>query len=86
MLFPGEFAPDVDAALNAIRNEIGSRALRRRSTNDELGAVTISAGFAQRKRGETPSMLLERADEALYASKRAGRNRITDAETLLQAA
>lgn len=86
MLFPGEFAPDVDAALNAIRNEIASRALRRRSTNDELGAVTISAGFAQRKRGETPSMLLERADEALYASKRAGRNRITDAETLLQAA
>ena len=38
--------------LNAIREEIGSRSLRRRSTNDDLGAVTISVGFAERRPGE----------------------------------
>jgi len=86
VIFPNEMAGPVDAALNAIRNEIGSRSLRRRSTNDELGAVTISAGYATRKPGETAAQLLERADEALYASKRAGRNQVTCADVLDQAA
>lgn len=86
VIFPKETAPVVEAALNAIRDEIGSRALRRRSTNDELGAVTISGGLAQRRPGESGSSLLDRADEALYASKHAGRNRVTNGERLKQAA
>jgi diguanylate cyclase len=86
IIFPTETAPLVEAALNTMREEIGTRALRRRSTNDELGAVTISAGLAQRRPGETDSSLLDRADEALYASKRGGRNRVTNAERLEEAA
>ena len=86
IIFPGENAGAVMAALEAIRVEVASRSLRRRSTNDELGAVTISAGFAQRQDGETASALLERADAALYASKRAGRNCITSAPHLEKAA
>ena len=86
IIFPSESAALVEAALNQIREEIGSRALRRRSTNDELGAVTISGGLAQRRPGETGSSLLDRADEALYASKRAGRNKITNGERLEEAA
>ena len=76
----------VEAALNTMREEVGTRALRRRSTNDELGAVTISAGLAQRRPGESGSSLLDRADGALYASKRSGRNRVTNAEGLEEAA
>jgi diguanylate cyclase len=77
MIFPGESPAQVETALEAIRKEIASRSLRRRSTNDDLGAVTISAGFAVRRPGETAIALLERADAALYASKRSGRNRVT---------
>lgn len=86
VIFPNEEAGLVHAALESIRQEIGSRALRRRSTNDELGAVTVSVGYAQHRAKEGPSAFLERADEALYASKRGGRNRLTAAETLEAAA
>lgn len=82
LIFPAENRLKVMEALDAARQEIGSRALRRRSTNDELGAITISAGLAQHRKGDTASTLLERADEALYASKRGGRNRITDADAV----
>jgi diguanylate cyclase len=86
IIFPGEPAGIVEAALNGIREEISSRQLKRRSTNEELGAVTISAGVAQRKAGETIASFIERADAALYASKRAGRNRVTSAERMDKAA
>ena len=86
VIFPGETPGTVEAALNAIREEIGSRSLRRRSTNDDLGAVTISVGFAERRPGETALGVLERADEALYASKRGGRNCVTNADLKEQAA
>jgi diguanylate cyclase len=86
IIFPGESAAIVEIALNNIREEVGTRALRRRSTNDELGAVTLSAGLAQRRPGESGSSLLDRADEALYVSKRGGRNRVTNSETLEVAA
>jgi diguanylate cyclase len=86
MIFPHESLPEVEAALESIRKEIGSRALRRRSTNDDLGAVTVSIGFAHRRGGETAASLLGRADAALYASKRSGRNRVTCADWLDDAA
>ena len=86
LIFPAESSVQVHAALEAIRREIASRALRRRSTNDELGAVTLSAGFAQRRPGESATTLLGRADAALYASKHAGRNRVTCAERLEEVA
>lgn len=86
IIFPGEGAGVVMAALENIRHDVASRALRRRSTNDDLGSVTVSAGFAQRQKGETAASLLERADAALYESKRAGRNCVTPASSLEKAA
>ena len=80
VLFPCEGAGPAMEALEAIRVEISSRQLKRRSTNDDLGTVTVSAGLAQRNPGESPTSLIERADAALYVSKRTGRNRVTDAD------
>jgi diguanylate cyclase len=62
---------------NAIRRAVEAKRLIRRSTNEELGAVTISMGIAQFVPGESIQSLIERADACLYASKRNGRNRVT---------
>jgi diguanylate cyclase len=48
MIFPRE-APRSSATLEEIRVEVSSRMLKRRSTNEDLGAITISSGFAERK-------------------------------------
>ncbi len=77
LLFPGETASSVERLLNEARTEIASRVLKRRSTNEDLGSVTISAGVAQREFGEDGFDLLDRADKALYQSKNAGRNQVT---------
>ncbi|WP_339928736.1 GGDEF domain-containing protein [uncultured Brevundimonas sp.] len=86
VIFPAEKTTAVMAALECIRKEIRSRSLRRRSTDDDLGAVTISIGFAERRPSETATSLLERADAALYESKRGGRDMTTRANDPQQAA
>ena len=80
VIFPSEGAAIVEQCLEEIRDEIASRMLKRRSTNEDLGAVTISAGLAERRPGESAHALMERADAALYGSKRSGRNRVTSAD------
>lgn len=79
LIFPGEPSSIMRQTLEQIREEVNSKVLRRRSTNEQLGVVSISAGFAERRRGEPAHGLMERADAALYASKRGGRNRVSAA-------
>ena len=86
MIFPREDAGAVLATLESIREEVASRQLKRRSTNDDLGTITISSGLADWRAGDTADELVGRADAALYASKHAGRNRVTLAEQTSQAA
>jgi diguanylate cyclase len=86
MILPGEDARTAMALLEQIREEVASRVLKRRSTNEDLGVVTVSAGLAERLPGEPQASLIERADSALYTSKHAGRNRTTAAPTAISAA
>ncbi|MDO1558629.1 GGDEF domain-containing protein [Brevundimonas sp. 2R-24] len=82
LIFPNEPSVVAQSVLETIREEIASRELKRRSTNEDLGAITVSIGFAQKLPGETPEALLDRADEAMYASKRGGRNRVSAAASV----
>ena len=86
IIFPNETMDAVIPLLEEIREEIASRLLKRRSTDEDLGAVTISIGLAEREAGEGATLLVERADTALYASKRGGRNRLTTADASAVAA
>ena len=58
-----------------IRSTVVSRKLKRRSTGEVLGVVTVSTGAASYHTGETSRDLIERADECLYLAKSLGRNR-----------
>jgi len=82
ILFTGESPAQVERALETIRTGVASRMLKRRSTNEELGAISISAGFARRRPRESWRDLIERVDIALYASKHGGRDRVTNADAV----
>ena len=81
LIFPGESLEFTHAIMDQVRSEISSRQLKRRSTNEDLGSVTISVGLAERLKGEDAFSLVDRADAALYTSKKNGRNRVSCASS-----
>lgn len=63
--------------LEDIRKAVDKKQLRRKSTDETLGSVSISIGMATLEPNEAISSLIHRSDEMLYVSKRTGRNRLT---------
>lgn len=59
-----------------IRGAIARRKLISRTTNEDLGTVTMSFGVAELRPGLSPEQLFEEADAALYEAKRTGRNKV----------
>jgi diguanylate cyclase len=59
-----------------IRRAVMAKELKKKSTGEILGRVTISVGVSMLKAGDDTDSLIERADACLYAAKRAGRNRV----------
>lgn len=63
-----------------LRRSVESKEVINKTSNEVLGRITLSMGVAEYTPGEGISQLIERADAALYASKKNGRNRVTAAE------
>ena len=62
---------------DSIRKAVAIKELKRKSTGEQYGHVTISIGVSSFRAGDSAHDLIKRADEALYRSKNAGRNRVT---------
>lgn len=66
--------PDAFTRVDALRDRVAATPIA--LGDGRTVTVTFSAGVAARTGPETPEMLLESADTALYAAKNAGRNRV----------
>ncbi len=65
------------AVAQQIREAVAKVRLRRTDRNEYIGSITVSIGVADAISGDVLDNLIERADEALYCAKRAGRNRVS---------
>jgi len=59
-----------------IRLAVTAKELKKKSTGEILGRVTISVGLSMLRAGDDTDALIERADTCLYAAKRNGRNKV----------
>jgi diguanylate cyclase len=60
-----------------IRKHFAQMSWKQKSTGVSMGKVTLSAGVACFRPGENMESFVQRADVALYHSKKTGRNRVT---------
>ncbi|MEM8935840.1 MAG: GGDEF domain-containing protein [Pseudomonadota bacterium] len=65
-----------------IRGAIAKKKLVSKTTNEDLGSVTISFGVAHYAEGLSPGAFFEFADRALYHAKNTGRNRVATFEEI----
>ena len=64
------------ALAEQIRTAVAAGRIRRADSKEQPGSVTLSIGVALGTSDDTLESMLARADAALYAAKRAGRNRV----------
>ncbi|MET0547400.1 MAG: GGDEF domain-containing protein [Caulobacterales bacterium] len=77
IILPGVSLADAHFVANAIRDTVRTKKLVRKSTQEQIGVVTLSMGVSTLRAGESAAELLARADSCLYMSKNLGRDRVT---------
>ncbi len=73
VFLPGEGLEEARQCAERIRQAVEKTEI---SADHSMLSVTISAGVATHRTGESVSALLERADQELYCAKQSGRNRV----------
>lgn len=76
IVLPEKSAKEALQIANDIRLSMASKLIQNKKTGASLGKVTISIGATHFRFGESIVDFIDRADEALYSAKNAGRNRV----------
>lgn len=63
-----------ESLAETVRTTVASKRIRKKSTGEDFGNITMSLGIALFRRGEPLADLIQRADESLYHAKDSGRN------------
>lgn len=79
ILLPDTPLAGAAALAEQVRQTVAKSRIRRLDTHEVLESVTVSLGVASYRRGESCDDFVGRADAALYAAKRQGRNRVVAA-------
>ena len=82
LLLPQTPATGARSVAETIRKSVAHAQLVRADNKAPLGQITVSAGVATFRRGEDIMDFIDRADQAMYRSKKAGRNQISVAHDI----
>jgi diguanylate cyclase len=76
ILLPQTKVNDAEKVANQLRASLATKSIKRRSTNETLGSISISIGASEFCAGEDKDSFIARADGALYKAKQTGRNKV----------
>jgi diguanylate cyclase len=76
ILLPQTRVQDAERVANQLRVTLATKQIKKRESNEILGAITISIGATEYITGEDKDEMISRADEALYKAKQTGRNKV----------
>jgi diguanylate cyclase len=71
---------------NQVREAVASKRIRKKSTGEHFGEITMSIGVAKFRGGESLSELIQRSDKGLYQAKDSGRNCVVAEDKLKEPA
>ena len=76
IILPNTSMKQAVAVAEHVRRAVMAKELKKRSTGEIIGRITISVGVASLSELDTSESFIERADNCLYAAKHGGRNRV----------
>jgi diguanylate cyclase len=77
VLLPASDRAQALALAEQVRQRVSAARIKRHDSGETLARVTLSVGVSSRQPDEPAQSFIERADQALYASKLAGRDRVS---------
>lgn len=86
IIVPNAGMVGAESLAETVRTTVASKRIRKRSTGEDFGNITMSIGIALFKPGEPIADFIQRADESLYFAKNAGRNRVATERELVAVA